>query len=526
MKLPPHAFQTYWDVHAWAGALAGVVLSVMFFAGVFALFHEEIAAWQDPRAHHVAGTRCEAVALEPLVASVIAEAGAGTVQSAQARVPDGTCAPIWIELRGESVDARRARIADAATGAVLDARSNVATFLFHMHFLYEPSTVGQAGMYVAGVLAVLLLLAIVTGVLIHLKVLVRQLHRFRAAQRARVVLSDLHKVLGVMGLPFQAMMALTGAMICLQGPLMMAWQGPVFDGDRAAALRAFYDLERAPPAHGRPGQRLPIDTLIARARAVRPDMEPESVRVNHPGDAGSTVDVQGHAPGMLFGYARVRLAASDGAVVHVSAPDSPRATRVATRWLYGLHYAWLGGPFMKIVYALLGLAGCATILTGNAIWLERRDPGRARRGNRILARLTLGGGLGVVVAVAAMLVANRVLPFDAAWHREGEVGALVVAWLVVGAASWRVHDERRAAAAILALGGVGLAIVPLLSALVTPQHLGAAVAEGEWGIASVDLGVLALGLVSLACAAAVRTLGARSSAPVAGLSPTGDLVDA
>lgn len=525
MKLPPRAFQTYWDVHAWAGALAGIVLSIMFFAGAFALFHEEIAAWQDPRAHRAAGTRCDQIALEPLLAAAIERAGT-PIQSVQARVPDGSCAPIWIELRGTDPAQRRAWIADPGSGALLDARSNVATFLFHLHFLYEPATLGEAGMYVAGVLAVLLLLAIVTGVLIHLKVLVRQLHRFRAVQRVRVVLSDLHKVLGVMGVPFQAMMALTGALICLQGPLMMAWQGPVFDGDRALALRAFYDLERAPPARGEPGAPLSLDVLVARAREARPDMEPESVRVNHPGDAASTVDVQGHAEGVLFGYARVRLSASDGAVVHVTAPDSPRAPRVVTRWLYGLHYAWVGGALAKIVYALLAFAGCATILTGNAIWLERRDPARSRRGNRILAWLTLAGGLGVVVAVAAMFLANRVIPIETAWHLEGEVGAFVVAWLLVAASTWRTRDERRTAAAILALGGGGLALVPLLSVLVTPQHVGAALLHGEWEIAIVDLGLLAAGLISLACAAAVRSLGAGAAAAVPRVRAVGELVDA
>ncbi len=38
-----------WDVHTWLGVMASVVLSVMFVAGAFALFHDELSTWEDPR---------------------------------------------------------------------------------------------------------------------------------------------------------------------------------------------------------------------------------------------------------------------------------------------------------------------------------------------------------------------------------------------------------------------------------------------------------------------------------------------
>jgi hypothetical protein len=47
MKLSRHAFTRFWDVHAWAGVAAGLVLHVMVFAGAFALFLEDLSAWQD-----------------------------------------------------------------------------------------------------------------------------------------------------------------------------------------------------------------------------------------------------------------------------------------------------------------------------------------------------------------------------------------------------------------------------------------------------------------------------------------------
>ncbi|AKF09899.1 PepSY-associated TM helix domain-containing protein [Sandaracinus amylolyticus] len=499
MKLPRHAFQTYWDVHAWSGAIAAIVLSAMFFAGVFALFHEEIALWQETRAHHAPGTTCRDASLEPLVARALEDAPFAA-RNAFVTLHEGACAPITIDLRGAEAQQRRIVIGDVRSGEVLDERSNVATFLFYFHFLYHPDVAW--GMYVAGLLGLVLLLAIVSGVLIHLKDLARQLHRYRDdAHGVRVLFSDLHKVLGVMGLPFQTMVALTGTIICFAAPLARAWQGPVFANDPNAALYTFFDIDRAPPPSDVAGPRLPIDELVARARAALPEMEAESVRIVSPGDASSSIEVRGPVHGVLFGQARVRVRASDGEVLRVSVLDRARATHVLMRWVYGLHYAYAGGAVTRLLYALLGIAGCATLLSGNWIWLARRDRKREHRGNRVLARLTLGVGLGIANAVAAMFLASRVLPMSLAWHVEGEVAAFVLVWIAVTIAAFVARDEARCAIATLVAAGATFLLVPIVSIAVTPLHLLAAPTSV---VAAVDVGLAACGALLLGCAALVR----------------------
>ena len=56
------------------------------------------------------------------------------------------------------------------------------------------------------------------------------------------------------------------------------------------------------------------------------------------------------------------------------------------------------------------LAGCCLFLTGNWIWLGRRDRQRRQLGNRILARLTIAFGAGLAIASAATLLGSRLLP--------------------------------------------------------------------------------------------------------------------
>jgi uncharacterized iron-regulated membrane protein len=504
MKLPVHAFRSWWEVHAWAGVVSSLVLCVMFFAGAFALFREPIAAWQDPRLHGSPGGTC-AGGLEAVVGASVERAGFSPSGLTVVGL-DGGCGPLEVDVQGAAPGERRAFVAAPAARAVLEPRSNVSKFLFDMHFLHDEQTIGEYGTYVAGVLAVVLLLTLVTGLLIHLKDFVRQLHQLRVTQRARVFWSDLHKVVGVMGLPFQIAIALSGALLCLDGPMQKLWEQPFFRGDVERAVLAIHDYAYPSPPEGVPGERATAEAWLDAARRARPDLEPEFLHVYHFGDAASSVDVGGRDRGVPFGFGRVRVDAGDGEPLWASRPAASTAMRTGIRWLWGLHFAWFGGVGLKLVYALLALAACATILSGNWVWLERRDRTRRRRSNQVLARLTIAVGLGVAVAVAAMFVANRALPITWRWHIDAERWAFVGAWIVTGVWSFAARSERVAAVGVLGLSGALFTAVPFLSFAASPLHPVAAVAAGAWDIAGVDLGLLVLGGGLLGLAQLVRKL--------------------
>ena len=141
---------------------------------------------------------------------------------------------------------------DSKANRLVPERERLADFTYSLHFLWHDLT-GDWLYRVAGLLSVGLLLALVTGVLIHIKDIVRQFHQFRVKKSRRVLWSDLHKVVGVMGLPFQLMYAYTGAFIVLGPLLMAAFAGPLFGGDSKRAEAAFWGenvggTEPGPPA--------------------------------------------------------------------------------------------------------------------------------------------------------------------------------------------------------------------------------------------------------------------------------------
>jgi uncharacterized iron-regulated membrane protein len=385
----------------------------------------------------------------------------------------------------------------------LENRSVVANFLFYFHFFYEPNVLGLTGMWVAGICGVILLMVLATGVLIHLKDFIRQLHQFRTDKKIRVVWSDLHKVLGVMGIPFQTLMVLTGSIVCLATPLLMLFSQTVFAGDVRAARAAFLEHHGAPAPSGVPAERLSADALLAMAQRAMPGLDPRHIRLRHVGDASAYARLAGRVPG-LFGDGEITLSAVDGSVLGAAQPSSERAIRTTQRWIYGFHFAWYGGLAVRVLYALLGLAGCATILSGNWIWLERRDPKRERRGHRILGRLTVGVGIGVALAVAAMFFANRAIPIDVPWHRHAEVSAFVGGWLLAAVLAFWARGERAGAAWVLGAAGVLFLLVPLLSFARTPLHFVGALRHGAADIALVDASLAVFGLAALGGALRLR----------------------
>lgn len=504
MKLSVHAWRTLWAYHAWAGIAVGLALHLMFLCGAISVFREPLGVWEEPVQHRAAR---DTLATSP---QVLLERGLAALGDLPA-IPQR----LWLGLPKGRAGVARFRYTDARTsawragwlepsGRFTAERESLATFLYHLHYLALPGLAGLA--YLAGALALAFLLAVATGVLIHLPYLGRQLWRFRPETGRRVLWSDLHKVLGVMGLPFQILICYTGALVVFGPVLLTAMPGPGAGGDGDAVGQvASHEPARigAPVGPGRQPARS-LDDALRIARAEVPGFLPLAFGVQ---DLGGTRPLV-RAAGLIEGEGEMSASSvlidlSTGAVLQVDTPAADLASHATRRWLSGIHYAYFGGPAMRIVLAMLAFAACTTILTGNWIWLARKRAVGAGGRPHLLARLTAGIGAGSIVAVAAMFVASRVLPMATAGRSATEqavfagVLAACVAWALRARSSSAVWWQQLAAAGAL------LASVPLWAARVSPAGLfggGAPIAT----VVAVDLGILVAGLALLGLAAAVR----------------------
>jgi uncharacterized iron-regulated membrane protein len=507
MKLTPHAFTRFWDVHAWAGVIGGLVLYLMFLTGSITLFHEQVAVWEEPLAQRI---QVSDMSLQATLERGLAAAGPtrGEVWFHPPRAEYGTA-----RLTYQSADADTWKTAwiDTHRGALVPERERLSSFLYSIHFLWHDAT-GNWLYYAAGALAAALLLALVTGVLIHLKDMVRQFHQFRPDRSRRVLWSDMHKVLGVMGLPFQLMYAYTGAFIVL-GPLVLsAFTSPVFGGDRqraeAVAWSSASDLPAVPGARANV---LLLDDLVARARAIAPTLRPEAIAIMHHGHENGVARVHGMMAGTPGMHGDVYLRQLDGKCLHLSSPSTEGSAGAIRRWLLGLHYAYFGGLVARFLFFALGLATCVTVLTGNWIWLARREARRMNAGNRVLARLTTGFGVGTPLAVAAMFLVSRLLPLE--WSARGSAEELTFMGVLSICLAWSfaARDEATVWWQGLAAAGAALLPVPLLAARWSDAGLfGSGPRIGA--VIGVDVAVLAASFALLVGALALRVVPVRQRA--------------
>jgi hypothetical protein len=246
--------------------------------------------------------------------------------------------------------------------------------------------------------------------------------------------------------------------------------------------------------------------LLATARATVPDLVPLAFGVQGYGREHGLVRVFGRLAGDgPVRAANVLLEASTGKVLHVDTPGTDLASHSTRRWLSAVHYAYYGGTAVRVLLAILALAGCATILTGNWLWLARLGAGGAGGAPRahLLARLTAGVGGGVFVAIACLFVASRVLPLDSSGRiaTEQQIFAAALAGSIAWALVARSADDMWWR--LLGLAGVLLLSVPLWAARISPAGLfggGPRIAV----VVGVDVGLLGCGAILLAVASVLR----------------------
>jgi uncharacterized iron-regulated membrane protein len=468
VKLRPRSFQIFWDAHAWAGVVASLFLYVMFFMGAFALFHPEINVWAEPRE-----TRPTVVArplLQPLLAQLEREHGVMGAQRV-AFMPERTGLRAYVSKPNAFAEFRYSPESERLERP----RSELGSFLYELHYLGPL----PYGIYFAGVCSMALLLALVSGLFIHFEDLRRQWFQFRPERVTRTWTSDLHKVLGVFGLPYQLLYAWTGAVLALGYPIVEPlFENVAFGGDpKAVAVARGDSPEAIVAATGQRTGALPdIDALVAMAERRVPGLHPTWIGLEHVGDAASTLSLSGDAEGTAFGAIDVVMRVSDGALLSARGPANASVYQRFESWFFGLHYARFGGYGLELLYALLAFGSCAVIATGNLVWLERRDLRRARPGHRILARLTAGVCAGVVLATAGAFLGNRLLPAELPNRAAAEPWVFWCTLVPAAVLPLIAGRPRRVASLELLLAGalfmlvVAIDVVTRRSSLESPIH--------------------------------------------------------
>jgi uncharacterized iron-regulated membrane protein len=529
-------------LHTWFGLFLGLVLMVVFFFGALSVFDREIDRWAIP------ATRFEPQpmpsfdkllrpvfedmqplepareAMRPLVEGPLPERF-DSIHSWGAYTTHRD--PVLQMFAGYDVPNAKEpdthifalRTVDPRTGTALpDDRLKIGSgFFYPLHYslTFEWKNLGY---WIVGFSALMMLMALVTGVVMHRKIF-RELFTFRPNKSTQRSILDLHNLTGVVALPFHFFFAFTGLVIFagIYFPVAHTQLKPLHDHHEVMESK-----ETGLP-HEAAGVKAPIasvDAMVAEAqrrwaaRGMAGDVG--FLNIEHVGDANSYVSIYraGTDRVALTGEG-IHFKASTGEVLREDPP--PTVVARINEFLTGLHLQHFRHWLLRWLYVLGGLAGCACIATGFLFFVEKRKRQHAKQGiagARLVDALAVTTVTGMLVAALGMLIANRLLPetMPAGWPWRGDMEKYCfwAAWaLAMAHAFWRTAPvaEGRLAPAwreqCLAVAALAL-LAPVLNWMTTGDHLLRTIGERYWPVAGIDLFMLAGAAIALLAAGKLR----------------------
>lgn len=481
--------QSMAGLHTWGGLLPSWLLFVIIFAGTLACFDKELERWMRPALHMPSATTMTADDVSQWVQTNVKE----PLHVYWLHGPT-TREPYWRLGWEEDETGTRGRAAfDPHTGKPMPETVG-GEFFFTLHYNLQAGTVG---MYIVGLAGMFMLVALVSGIIIHRRIF-KDFFTLRPQANGQRAWLDAHNLFGVIGLPFHLILAYTGVAIFV-ATYMPAGAMVAYNSDPLAFFEevqgGYHRNELDQPA----GQPASLNGMLANARQHWGNGEPGWMIVEHPDDASSVVSIRRLDPTRI-GSPQDALSFDAFTGELLDEQQAPTGYR-AYMWLVGLHMAQFGGTIVRVLYALLGLAGCAMLVAGTSVWLRKREE-RQIRGLAIVRALNGAIFFGLPIASLALLWATRLLPDGLSARATVETWCFFLTWLAIAGFAYigrhKVVELPRRLFALLAVVAMGL---PLLNLVTAPEgHLLATVARGDMLLAGVDSVLLIVGLVCAWCA--------------------------
>lgn len=389
-KSPPKLVASALSGHSAIGLALGALIYILCVSGTLAVFYNEFERWEQPGAPEFSQVAPEAVERAAANALPLVEAKPHHFFIAQ---PTPDMPRMLISTDKTSL------VANADGGIVGPQRDAWTHFLLNLHIYFHLPAV--LGLVAVGIVGAMLVGLILSGLLAHPRIF-RDAFSLRLGGAKRLAEADLHNRLSVWGAPFHLVIALTGAMIGLANVLALGVAWLAYDGDAARVLAPIFGPDQMVEAAS-PAPLADISTAIVNLRTAHPEVAPAYVTMHDPATNAQTLQIQAIHPRRLVYAELYNFTAAGELTGHVGLSDGPVGQQVFAS-TYPLHFGSFGGPLVRVVYGVLGLALCAVTATGLNIWLaKRREKGRpAPR----LERAWIGVVWGTPAALAVSLVAG------------------------------------------------------------------------------------------------------------------------
>ena len=366
-------------IHKWSGLVCTVFMLLLCITGLPLIFHHEIG--------HLTGTEVEAPAMpaDTALASlddVVAAARALHPQRVVQflfRDPDETA--LWmVSLNDDAaaVEGAKTVAVDARTAKVLAQPVFDEGFMYVLFKLHVDLFAGLAGKLFLGLMGMLLVTAIVSGVVLYAPFMRKlQFGAVRRERSPRVKWLDLHNLLGAVTIVWLTVVGLTGVINTWADLVIKYWQF-----DQMTQMTAPYKGLAPPERHGS------VEAAVRAARSREPQMNLGFIAF--PGTLFSSphhyaVFMRGTEPLTARLFKPVLVDSQTAKVT-----DSRDLPWYVTALLVSqpLHFGDYGGMPMKIIWALLDVITIAVLGSGLYLWFARRRSVETEEVDALMAEAT------------------------------------------------------------------------------------------------------------------------------------------
>lgn len=457
-------------VHGWSGIALGALLYAVVLTGAIAVFAHEIGVWsvggatnqKELRQPIDAIVRKLAVDVDPAYRD---DVGVFAIEDGSLSVFFHTHAN---KENGELADKGVRFIVDAGDGRVISRDEGWSTdvfgrsqpsalrrFLVDLHVqLYVPA---PWGLILTGILGLAMMVAAVSGLLLH-KHIIKDIFVAPRAGSRLLFARDRHILAGTWGLPFAFLLAFTGSFLSfafsIGVPLVSM---SAFGGNQLAVNEIL--VGKAAVEDKTPAEVTNLDAVIAHG-AEQTGATPTFLHVGHYGRADSHIGLFFTPPAGDLSFLQLAYNGVSGTFegTKPGLGTKPSAGASAYTILTALHFGVFGGLLSKVIWVSLGLASCYVILTGMQLWLRRRSEDEAWKGAAKLVPV-LSFGLPLAMLAAAHAFFQLLGRADTTYWTPA---TFFIAAGVIIAAAWLHRSEAALRRNLMAATALAAGTLPLL----------------------------------------------------------------
>lgn len=377
------ALRNWSFVHKWTSLICTVFMLMLCLTGLPLIFEHEIEHWlTDGVQHATAADGLPMANLDDVVSAAKAQAPGKTVMYIGDFTDDG----FWYVNLADTVTGEGTPVTvtvDYYTAKVLDAAAQRSGFMAFMLQLHTDLFAGLPGKLFLGLMALLLLIAIVSGVVLYAPFMRRlRFGDVRRNRTTRLKWLDLHNLLGIVAIVWVGTVGATGMINTWAELITGAWRA-----DQMAEMIVPY-AGQPPVTH--PGS---LEQAVRAAQGLEPNMQLGFVAF-----PGSLMASPHHYAVFMRGTEPLTSRLLKPVLVDaqtLQVTDNRPLPWYMTALLLSqpLHFGDYGGMPMKILWAALDIITIILLGSGLYLWLARGrntppQGGRAtasRRTNRLSA---------------------------------------------------------------------------------------------------------------------------------------------